>query len=229
MPKPSPKTPSTSRNVIWNWTSLGCETLIALALCPWLIYCLGTDVYGWWVLLIGLSGLGGVLDLGIRQSLSRFVAFDIAKGDRDALGGHLMTAGMLMMILGLLAAVLTFGLGWTYHERLIASGMLLPSDWVVALGILCLYVLVNYPNTVLESWLTGTERFDRLNQTRVPQEVLRGIFVAIVAGGGGGLTAMAWATLGAFTIGSLARFVLVFWAFPSIANWTVRAGASLPS
>ena len=84
IPKPKQRV-SLVKNVFSNWTSLVLNIVIAFFLTPYVINTIGTRGYGIWVVVLSIVGYYGLLDLGVRSAILRYVALNVGKGDRDEL------------------------------------------------------------------------------------------------------------------------------------------------
>src|SRR5438132_13926907 len=62
------------RNVVSNWAAFAVSVIISLFLSPFIVHRLGDSAYGAWVLLSSLVGYLGLLDLGTRSAVTRYVA-----------------------------------------------------------------------------------------------------------------------------------------------------------
>src|SRR5262245_42132165 len=74
-----------ARNVGWNWAGTGTSLAVGLWTVPFLIHRLGTDTYALWILIGAITDYFGFVDLAIRHSVGRYVAFHRARDDRHAI------------------------------------------------------------------------------------------------------------------------------------------------
>src|SRR6266542_2780056 len=93
----------TVRNVGSNWASFVVSLVIGLFLSPYIVHSLGDGAYGAWVLLSSLVGYLGLLDLGTRGAVTRYVATYHAAHRHEDAGRITSTALVLFGGLGLLA------------------------------------------------------------------------------------------------------------------------------
>src|SRR5215470_13735329 len=91
------------RNVVAQWASFIIGVMINLVLSPFIIHSLGDGAYGAWVLLSSLVGYLGLLDLGTRGAVTRYVATYHAAHRHEDAGRIASTALVLFSGLGLLA------------------------------------------------------------------------------------------------------------------------------
>src|SRR4051812_13370433 len=102
------------KSVMSNWFGLLVLGLISFGLTPLLIHFLGDVQFGMWVLVSSITDNYGLLDIGMRQTLQRFVARSKVADDPDtvneifstALAVTLIFAAVIITVSTLLAFVL---------------------------------------------------------------------------------------------------------------------------
>lgn len=72
------------RNAAVTWLGIALNHLLALVLTPFMVAHLGQPGYGVWLLVISITALFGLLDLGVSSALTRFTAMQLAQGDLPA-------------------------------------------------------------------------------------------------------------------------------------------------
>jgi len=212
------------RSFLSQWLGLAVTGIISLVLTPILVHGLGSFYYGMWVLVGSVLDYYGLLDLGIRYTLQRFVSRYCGMGDRVALNETLATGlagmvaigGLLCALSFLFAAILPgfFGIAGTsrpiFQEVLILEG---------------LSVSVIFPARLLGAYLCGLDRFDLYNAGLVATGALRAVLFVIVLRYGFGVLGIVWVTLGISILTLALNWRLVRWADQavslhwSLANW----------
>ena len=116
---------------------------------PLLVRRLGTTGYGLWIVIGSLSGYFGLLDLGLRGSVGRQLAFHRAHNDHDATNRTLSSAFAILGTLGILIVAAT----------LIAAGLFdrifdAPADLIdevrLALFIVGINLAITFPLQVFD-------------------------------------------------------------------------------
>jgi O-antigen/teichoic acid export membrane protein len=147
-----------------NITFSTADHLLLLALwaatTPVFILELGDDLFGIWVLINAVVGLGGVFSLGLGEATVRFVARHVAAGRRDLAARVVETTLTLYVAIGVLA-----GLAVAAAAAAIADGALaIPAEHldeaVLGLRLAGLALLVTSVLKVYEATINGFERFD---------------------------------------------------------------------
>ena len=87
---------------------LAAEVAVAFLLTPYIIIKLGAAAYGVWALLIGVIGYMGLIDIGIRGSVGRYVNHYLALKDARAVSEVVGTANVMLTAFGMLALAASF-------------------------------------------------------------------------------------------------------------------------
>src|SRR5258706_16247164 len=95
------------RNIFSNWTGYLITMVAGFLLSPFVVNHLGNTGYGIWTLVLSLTGYFGMLDLGIRSSVGRFVARYLALNNDGNVNRTVSTALALLGGGGLLAVLAT--------------------------------------------------------------------------------------------------------------------------
>src|SRR5262249_6908099 len=151
-----------ARNVLWNWAGYGVPMLAGFVVAPFLLHRLGETTYGLWILIASLSGYFGLLDLGMRGSVGRNIAFHRGKGDPEGVNAMLSTAAAVMCAAGALALLGTFGVLFLFFQLLdVPPGQ---ADSVrLALLLVGLNLALWIPTNIFDATLWAYQRFDLIN------------------------------------------------------------------
>ena len=66
-----------SQNIIFSYLGHAANILVVFFLSPFVINNLGDQAYGIWVMLAGITGYLGLVELGVRGSTGRFINYNI--------------------------------------------------------------------------------------------------------------------------------------------------------
>lgn len=184
------------RNVLSNWIALVILGLISFVMTPFMIHRLGDFEFGVYTLAFSVVGYTELLELGIRNTLQRFVGRLSGMNDSESRNSVFSTAMILTISIGAFIVILT-----------IASSRVLPLffkfsamqnnqfAWLVVL--FGLNVGFGLPATLLGAYLTGLQRFDLQNALAIIRQGLRALFIVTVLLRGYGVVAVGGATLAA--------------------------------
>ena len=83
---------------------------------PFIIGSLGPVVYGVWSLANGIVGYLGLIDLGVRGSLGRFINYYLARDDNEGVNQVASTAAAFLIISAAVVCVGAVIVGVTFAE-----------------------------------------------------------------------------------------------------------------
>jgi len=192
--RPTPRAvdakPRMARNVFANWTSFLFTAVVAFFLSPFVVRSLGNTEYGAWVLLSSLVGYMGLLDLGVRGAVTRFIAKFHAEGDHLQSSRLASSAFIIYCVTGLLAIVAAVVLAIVVVPRFrIPPALVFEAQVVTIIG--GVTIGVTLINGVFEGILVGRQRFDYTSKLNIAIESLRAALVVAALSAGEGLIALA--------------------------------------
>ena len=176
-------------NVLTNWVSFVIGVITSLLLSPYIVHTLGDVTYGAWVLLGSMVGYLGLLDLGARGAVTRYVAtYHAARRHEDA-GSIASTALILFGAMGLVAIAASGVLA-----LLVNHAFQVPAELAgvtrIALVISGVTLAVSLVSGVFGGIVVGMQRFDLLNALNVVVTLGQAGAVVLVLQEGGGLVAI---------------------------------------
>jgi O-antigen/teichoic acid export membrane protein len=206
---------SVARNIIWNWAGLGTGMLVGFLIAPFLIHRLGENLYGLWILIASFTNYFGLLDLGIRASVGRNIAYHRAQGDAEGVRATLNTSLVLLCGMGLVALLATFALVPLFPQLFdIPAGQL--SEVRLALLLVGLNLALWLPLNVFDAALWGYQRFDLLNAVDIPAVLLRAGLTFYLIGAGHGLVVLALINLLFLAGGQAVKAIICFRLDPAL-------------
>jgi O-antigen/teichoic acid export membrane protein len=190
------------KNVLANWAAFVVGTAITFVLSPFIVHHLGDTRFGLWGLIGSVVGYLGLLDLGIRVAVTRFVAFHEAKGDRQAVTRVVSTAMGLFVAGGIVASILGVVLAFV-----LPGAMHIPAEFAreaaIAFAIGGVTVGIALVGGVYGGVIAGLQRLTLLNAIDLGGEVVRAVSVFVVLKSGGNLVDLALIQLGVITVRTL--------------------------
>lgn len=214
-PPPPPPTsssrPSLVRNVLTNWSAFVVSVVINLSLSPFVVRSLGDTAYGAWVLLGSAVGYLGLLDLGVRGAVTRYIARFHAAGEH-AQASRLASAALsvfsrVAIVAIMLGAALAMVIGSIFE---LPPAMVTTARVVALIG--AVNVAVALVDGVFGGVVIGLQRFDYSNAVDVVLAVLRAACVVVTLKLGGGLVTLAVVQLAV----SLLRLAGDYWLYRSL-------------
>ncbi len=137
------------------------STFVALAMSPYVLGKIGELQFGFWSLVVAVTGYYGFIDLGIRSAVGQYVTRYIARKEFDNLNDTVNTSLLVMagigVIIALVAVVISFFLPQIVNiDTSNAERIRLP------LLIVGLSIAIKFPFTVFQAAISGKQRFDLL-------------------------------------------------------------------
>ncbi|MBU1699398.1 MAG: oligosaccharide flippase family protein [Candidatus Eisenbacteria bacterium] len=182
------------KNVASNWVHLVWGVFLGLVMTPLFIKFLGKGNYGIWLLIHSLVGYYGLLDLGVRSAVVRYVSRDLALKDIRMANETLNTAFALYTGTGIAALVISALLALILPNVEGFAAAKHP-DTPMLIILVGASLAVSFPGRLLEGVLSAAERFDLSNILGITFATIRNLFFLIALLSGGGLVAMAWVLL----------------------------------
>ena len=209
------------RNILSNWVSYFVTALVGFFLAPFVVHQLGNTGYGLWTLVLSLTGYFGLLDLGVRSSVGRFVARYVALQETENVNRIVNTAFAMLATGGAAALLITLVLLQTVFGHLHVEPQY-ESAAKIALLMAGLNMAAVLPMGVFSSVLVSLERFDVLSGVTIVSELCRAALVVACLKNGYGLIGLAAVGLfiSAVQYCALAVFAKVFWR-PLTFRWSL--------
>lgn len=202
-------------NILTNWGAFAVSAVISFFLAPFVVHSLGNEAYGVWILLSSLVGYLGLLDLGVRGAVTKFVAAHHAAARHDA-ASRIASAALAVFgiagIIAILASGIMAGFGLHVFEISAAYENLAPQ--VLVLG--GLTIAVTIVGGVFGGVVVARQRFDLLNASSILIAMIRAIAIVLTLRSGGGLLDLALVQLGVSVGQSLVSVLLSRWVYPEL-------------
>lgn len=164
---------NTSSNVAQLFVSM----VITFIMAPLYLKLMGHHDYGLREMVMALVGYMGMLDLGMRPTVSRFAAMHNARSDRESLLIVYASSFAFMSCVGILLACFFFIWAGTFPDFLNPEGAEDSRKYSLFLIFVGAQLLFIFPKFVCESYLEGLQRYYFKNMINI----LSTISIAVVA------------------------------------------------
>lgn len=181
--------PSIIRSVFSNWGSLAVGIVFSFVLAPVVVRSLGDTWYGVWGITMQFSGYLWLLDLGIRESVVRYVAKHEARRDQDTVNAKVSVA----IYLYLLITLMTLLIGAAVSHWGVALINIDPSLAGVAKTVILLTALnmsLVWLANPFVGMLIGLQRYDLMNMAGVSVSTARFAGTLLLMNSGFGIVAL---------------------------------------
>ncbi len=192
--------------------------MISFFLSPFIVHRLGNEAYGVWILLYSIVGYLGLLDLGVRSAVTKYLATLYATEQHEE-ANHIASAALaLFAAAGFFAVLSTFalaqvGLGWfDVSPELLGAARL-----VLQLG--GLTVASAIIGGVFGGIVVARQRLDLLNLVSLIHEIVRAAAIVFALSDGGGIVALAVIQLLTSLSLGLVTFALSRRVYPEVKPW----------
>lgn len=204
-----------AQNILSNWMALALSTLVGFFLVPYTVHHLGNVAYGVWILVLSLSSYMGLLDLGMRGAVMRYVSKGNAQGNhdeaRDAVSGALWIRIWISLLTFLVSAAFAQAFSRLF---VVPPAMLNPARF--AIMVTALTVALNLWCGVFGGVLTAVHRYDQLSLVTMLQTAFRAVGVVwLLQHGHGFLALVLWELCTAVLSNSL-LIALAFRSYPQL-------------
>jgi len=193
-----------ARNVLFNWFAAAANMAIGFFLAPFILHHLGPVGYGVWLLAISAVAYIGLLDLGIQDSVLRFVSKGHTQKDHTSASEAISAALWIRLQISVLALLLSVGLSAVF-PLLFKIPAALASDARKAILLIGLTTAINLSVGVFSGVVSALNRYDLQTYVSLTQTSVRVIGVVAVLLTGHGIVAIALSELVAAVVGNTIR------------------------
>jgi O-antigen/teichoic acid export membrane protein len=184
------------KSIFSNWFGMLVLGVISVILTPAMIHHLGNMYFGMWALAGSVLDYSGLLDMGMRSTLFRYVAYYRGANERKKLNETFVTG----MVIALVAACVCFSV-FLCLASILPAFFKFAGDDRTTFGLLIVLMgastSVLLPGHFLAAYLRGLERFDLYNLGATVYGVVRAILLLTLLKLGYGIRAVAWGVLAA--------------------------------
>lgn len=175
-----------SRNLVSGWFLFAIEVGIAFVLTPFIIKQLGLSGYGIWSLMAGVIGYMGLIDIGIRGSVGRYINHYMALKDDAAVSEVVGTANVVLTALGGVILLVSFVVAANFSLIFPKTPPELTDDIMFCLPLMAVGLWMSFVSSILGNLLAAREATYLTNNYNVVLLVLRaGATVAVLTAGYG--------------------------------------------
>lgn len=204
------------RNLTANWVGYGANLVIMFFMSPFVIHRLGDVDYGVWSLMMTLTGYLGLVEIGTRGGLGRFINYYLGKKDIPKVNGVINTAMAIFVTLGGVLLAVSAVLAALLHlifPKIPAE--LLPATRII-LFLIAGNLWISFLSAAFRQLLEAHERFDLRNVVDLSVVLVRtGLTVAVLLLGRG-LVALAVIQVATSVLGMSAAYILARRVFPRL-------------
>lgn len=204
-----------AQNVFSNWFALGVTTVVGFFLSPFVVHQLGNLAYGVWVIIASLVSYMGLLDLGLRGAVTRFVSKGTAQGDYEEAGRAV--SGALWIRLWISLVIIATGLLFSVvFNRIFVIPVDLQQAARIAVLVTAVTVGMNLWCGVFGGVLVALHRYDLTSSVSILQTSVRAVGIVLLLRSGHGILALALWDLCTAIVANAATIAFCFRIFPTL-------------
>lgn len=188
--------------------------VVGFLLQPFVLYTLGRDMFGSWQVVVSLTALYGLLDLGVRSAVGQYMTRYLAKNDLNGVNETVNTS------LGITATIGTLLVFVTISSSFIAPAVIESSidentmrSLILIMGI---GVALNFPLAVFGGAIFAKQRFDIGNGIAITERIVNALLYVVVLRNDGGLIGIAIVTATTPLVANCVRMVIAFRLVPGM-------------
>ena len=160
-------------NPAWAMLEYGWYPLLLFLTTPWFLHQLGSERYGYWMLLTAAVGFGGVLNIGTGAATIKAVSAGMGRADGSDIGGSAIRASIAIAMFGgaALALLVLFGFllgGATLFGRM-GDQALVQQTGIAA----SLLIWVEQLDNVFSSAMKGAEQFGQAARVEIASKTVQ--------------------------------------------------------
>jgi O-antigen/teichoic acid export membrane protein len=204
-----------AQNVLSNWFALAVTTVVGFFLSPFVVHHLGNLAYGVWVLIASLVSYMGLLDLGLRGAVTRFVSKGATQQNHQessqAVSGALWIR--LWISLAIIAVGIVCSLGF---HRVFVIPIDLQQPARIAVLLTAITVAMNLWCGVFGGVLVALHRYDMTSSVSIVQTCVRAAGIVYLLRTGRGILGLAIWDLCTWSISNTVLILLCFRVYPQL-------------
>jgi len=204
-----------TRSIFSNWFGLAALAVCTAVLTPVMIAHLGALDYGVWVLLGSVLDYYGLLDIGMRGAMFRYIGTFRGSEAREEIDRTFSSSLLIVVATALVVGVLSVVVAIVLPHSLPLKGhsVAVYRELLLLLGF---SVAITFPVRMLATYLSAHQRWDLFNAAGTASIVMRAIAIIGVLKLGYGIVAVAVCTLVVSLISLAQHIALVRYADPEV-------------
>lgn len=213
------------KNAIFNTGAWGINIAVTILSTPFIVYKLTIEGYGIYALLTSLVGYYNLMDLGIGQGVTKFIAEYKVKGDQESIKQAINGALIVQVITGIFASLLLV-LFATPILNLLRISPQFWTDAIISLYACAFGFFFMMIAGTLSAALMGLQRYDITSFVGGITNIVLTILIVISLSLGGGLKEVIYLTAGSgivltFVYGIFLRKLVPEWHIFIKVKWSL--------
>jgi O-antigen/teichoic acid export membrane protein len=204
------------RNVFSNWVSTAANMAVGFFLSPYIVHHLGNVAYGVWVLAMSSVNYLGMLDLGMRSSVLRFVSRARTQGNHEEASDAVSAALWVRLQVSVLVLLLSLALALLFPVLFLKGTPEMARPAQIAVMIVGANLAFAMSLGVFGGVISGLNRYDLQTAVSLGQLVIRVTGVLLVLRSGHGIVAIAVCEFVAALLANISLVVIAKRLYPEL-------------
>jgi O-antigen/teichoic acid export membrane protein len=170
-----------ARNALANGAGFAVEAIIAFCMLPYIIHLIGESAYGIWTLTISLTGYMGILNLGLRPAINKYIAQYNILGEKEKMKELVQASLFCYMICAVIVLIASIVIS-LYANKIFN----IPVEYKQAAPILFLLVGIQVSlglvSVVYGGVISGLQRYDINNGIEISVMLSRTVIILCFLG-----------------------------------------------
>ena len=145
------------RNLFTGYGLMAAEVAVAFILTPYIIVKLGVAAYGIWSLMISVIGYMGLVDIGIRGSVGRYINHYLARDDERAVSEVVGTSTVVLSALAAVAGLASIFVAQNFQTLFPKTPDALVDDVAFALPLLAAGLWLSFIGSIVGNLVAARE------------------------------------------------------------------------
>ena len=215
------------RNSSWSLVDYLFHPILLVLVTPFLVFRLGVERFGIWMLVSAVTGAMGIFSLGLGDATIKYVSSHNARKDVGSVIRVVRCTLALYSLLGLAAASVTFLLASFLVKHVFKVGLANQELAVLAMRVGGVGLAARFLDSVFLSALRGLERHDLSARVTIAVKFLTTAATVAVVALGYGVVGILWATALLTGLSAWAQARIVKDLVPAITFWPALDRCSL--
>jgi O-antigen/teichoic acid export membrane protein len=203
------------RSISSNWVAFAFSAGLAFFLSPFIVHHLGNVAYGVWTLIVSMISFMGLLDLGLRGAVTRFVSSNHTQGNHLQ-SSRVVSAAFWLRIWICLGIVGTSLIVASIASRVfhIPQSLQWSARWAIIL--VGTSLALTLASGVFGSVLVALNRFSLVSGVSILQSLVRALGLVLLLKSGHGILGLAILEFSISLGAGVALWMLCFRAYPQL-------------
>lgn len=181
-------------NSLFNSGKQVAAVVIAFVVSPIIVHSLGNEGYGFWSLIISITGYYSFLELGVTTAVVKYVSHYFAQGDAKRVRSVCTTASLFFAAVSVVVLVASFTVGLMFNRWFDVAEEVAPSLLLIVV-VLGANMALNLLFSGVAATLFAFQEIPPLSTVEIITNVVKNLLIVVLLARGHGLVMMAFVTL----------------------------------